>query len=58
MVQRYKKSARYAREIANNLVKGRIMRNKAVKGVWKDKNACTFSGNFVNLQMNSGEKVR
>jgi hypothetical protein len=34
------------------------MRNKAVKGVWKDKNACTFSGNFVNLQMNSGEKVR
>ena len=58
MVQRYKKSARYARKSANILVEGIIRMNKAAKGVWKDKNACTYSGIFVNLQMNSGEKVR
>jgi hypothetical protein len=42
MVQRYKKSARYARKIANNLVKGGIKRNNAAKGVWKERNTCIF----------------
>ena len=40
MVQRYEKSARYARKRANNLVKGGIRRNKAVKGVWRERKAC------------------
>jgi hypothetical protein len=40
--ERYEKSARYARKIVNNLVKGRIMRNKAMKGVWKERNNCTI----------------
>ena len=40
MVQRYEKSVKYARKTTNNLVKGGIMMNKAVKGVWRERNTC------------------
>jgi hypothetical protein len=45
MVQRYKKSARYARKSANNLVKDRIRRNEVAKGIWKEINTCIFQKN-------------
>ena len=42
MVQRYKKSVRYARKIANNLVKGSIRSNNAAKGVLRNIYVCVF----------------